>query len=155
MRGTCHTLAELPPEIEEVLAAARRAVLVTTAPTGTPRPVPVCFAVRSGEAVTAVDHKPKSSPRLARLADVRRTGRAVLLVDRWDEDWTRLAWIRIEGRARLDAPGSAADELRARYPQYEAMPPAGEVIALTPERILWWTAAESPGSGSDPGRRHE
>lgn len=140
--GICRTLAEVPPGPGAVLEAARRAVLVTTAPNGTPRPVPACFAVRGGEIVTAVDHKPKSGAPLARIADIRRTGRAVLLVDRWDEDWTRLAWLRIEARARLDTPGSADAVLVPRYPQYAAAPPVGDVIALIPERVVWWTWAE-------------
>lgn len=69
--GICRTLAEVPPGPGAVLEAARRAVLVTTAPNGTPRPMPVCFAVRGGEIVTAVDHKPKSGAPLARIADIR------------------------------------------------------------------------------------
>lgn len=142
--GFCHSLADAPREVAEVLDEARRAVLVTTAPAGTPRPVPVCFAVRGGEIVTAVDHKPKSGHTLARIADVRRTRRAVLLVDRWDEDWTRLAWVRIEGRVRLDTPGSADAALAARYPQYATIPPAGDVIALVPERVVWWTWMNAP-----------
>ncbi|HYZ46435.1 MAG TPA: TIGR03668 family PPOX class F420-dependent oxidoreductase, partial [Actinomycetota bacterium] len=40
--------------------------------------------------------------------------------------------------ATLEPPGSASAELLERYPQYRDDPPAGQVIALTPERILWW-----------------
>ena len=144
--GISRTLGDLPVEIAAVLYGARRALLTTTAPDGSPRPVPVCFALRGNEIVSAVDHKPKSGASLARINDIRRTGRAVLLVDRWDEDWTRLAWLRIAARARVDEPGSATAALVSRYPQYANAAPVGEVIALAPERIVWW-AWMDPGHG--------
>ena len=70
-----------------------------------------------------------------------------VLADRWDEDWSRLAWLRIDGRAasgrRRGAPGHAAvvEALRAKYPQYrshrlETRP----VIAITVERTTGWGA---------------
>jgi PPOX class probable F420-dependent enzyme len=102
--------------------------------------VPVCFALRLGEIVIAVDQKPKRAGREpARVRNVRRRGDATLLVDRWDEDWTKLAWVMARGSARIDPPGSATAALVERYPQYRADPPRGDVIALRPERILWWT----------------
>ncbi len=99
----------------------------------------MCFARRGDDLVTAIDQKPKETDREpARVANVRRHGRATLLIDRWDEDWTRLGWVMIRAAATLEPPGSASAELLERYPQYRDDPPAGQVIALTPERILWW-----------------
>jgi hypothetical protein len=47
-----------------------------------------------------------------------------VLIDRWDEDWARLAWLRLTGRAVVVDPGAAPagalDALRAKYPQYIA-----------------------------------
>ena len=114
------------------LVEMRRLVLVTVAPSGALRPVPVCFALAPPQTDvlwTPLDEKPKrvdDPPRLARVRDVLQRPRVALLADRWEEDWSRLAWLRLEGDARLMEPaGPTASEhadavtaLRARYPQY-------------------------------------
>ena len=112
------------------LESARRAVLATIAPDGRPRLVPICF-VLAGDAptlYTPIDDKPKRDDdplALARVRDIVADPRVTVLVDRWDEDWTRLAWLRGEGRATLLEPGAAPAEhaaavaaLREKYPQY-------------------------------------
>jgi coenzyme F420-0:L-glutamate ligase / coenzyme F420-1:gamma-L-glutamate ligase len=114
------------------LSSARRAVLATIDPSGRPRLVPICFVLHEHEAVvySALDDKPKAvgDPHaLARVRDVQRDPRVSILVDRWDEDWTRLAWLRCHGTASLLEPtGDASDEhawavraLRGKYRQYE------------------------------------
>ena len=123
----------LLPAESRFLAAARRAVLATTDPDGRPRLVPVCFVlVGAGDAATIyspLDEKPKrvADPhRLARVRDLVARPGVTLLVDRWDEDWGRLAWLRVHGRAELVEPDeTAAAErvaaiaaLRAKYPLY-------------------------------------
>ncbi len=117
------------------LHATRRAVLVTIAPDGRPRPVPICFVVSPDAPVlyTPIDDKPKVNTEvasLARVRDIAAGDRVSILADRWDEDWTRLAWLRVDGRARLVEPGDPADAgmddeheravhaLRAKYEQY-------------------------------------
>jgi PPOX class probable F420-dependent enzyme len=109
------------------LAAMRRATLVTIAPDGRPRPVPICFVLAADAPVlyTPLDDKPKRTddPRaLARVRDIAADPRVSVLADRWDEDWTRLAWLRAEGRAALLDPGpehaTAVATLRSTYPQY-------------------------------------
>src|SRR6476646_172350 len=92
------------------LHATRRAILVTIAPDGRPRPVPICFVVSPDAPTlyTPIDDKPKLSTdvaSLARVRDIAADVRVSILADRWDEDWTRLAWLRAEGRARLVRPG--------------------------------------------------
>lgn len=114
-------------------------MLATTASDGSPRAVPVCFAIVNGEVVTAVDQKPKSTRRPARLVNAQRAGTATLLFDRWDEDWTRLGWVMVTGRARIEPPGWGRDELIARYPQYGTDPPLGESLVVMPSSVRWWT----------------
>ena len=136
-----------------LLADARRAVLATIAPDGHPRLVPVCFVVDPALPVlyTPLDDKPKSvedRTALARVRDIAGDGRASVLVDRWDEDWTRLAWLRLDGRAALlppDDPGHTAvvAALRKRYPQYATHGLDDRpVIAITVERATRWSAAD-------------
>ena len=137
--GSGAALEDLPDAARALLEEARRGALATLDAHGRPHVVPVCYAARRGEIVTAIDHKPKSGRRLARLAHVERDARATLMVDRWDEEWTRLAWVMVQGRAELRPPASADDDLVRRYPHYRARPPRGPVIALLPERVLWWS----------------
>ena len=149
--------AALDHEDLDVLAASRRAVLATIAPTGRPRLVPITFAftLRNGSAVlySALDQKPKAvmDPRdLARVRDILERPRVSVLVDLWDEDWTRLAWLRLDGRATLleptDVPAgehaAAAELLRARYPQYAEMAlEQRPMLRIDVERAVRWSAA--------------
>lgn len=140
-----------------LLVTERRATLTTIAPDGHPRSVPCCFAIGvedDGMVIdTPIDAKPKASSdpmRLSRVRDIRRDPRVTLLVDRWDEDWSRLAWVRVEGSARLLLPWAPPDAeahalavraLRVRYPQYldqrlETLP----VIRIVPHRVTGWSA---------------
>lgn len=92
---------------------------------------------------TAVDDKPKRFRDLRRTANIRATGVACLLVDHYDEDWSQLWWVRLDGRARVvddrAEAARAAEALRAKYPQYDR-PPAGPVLALDVERWRGWSA---------------
>ena len=137
--GKCATLGDLPPRALELIQHARRAVLSTATPSA-PHSVPVCFAVDEDRIVSAVDQKPKRSNRLRRVENIRQNPEVTLLFDRWDEDWSRLAWVMVTGRATVEPPGSADQLLAARYVQYRDDPPKGEVIAVMPETIRWWSA---------------
>lgn len=127
----------------ELVAECRVARLGTIAADGRPRLVPVCYAVVGGTVVIAVDEKPKRGGRLARLRDIARDPRVTMLVDRYEDDWTRLAWVRIEGRAAVQERGeehpAALEALRARYPQYREMRIEKlTLIVITPERVVGW-----------------
>ncbi len=150
-------MAILQPDHVAFLASARRAVLATIAPNGGPRQVPVCFAVLESAGDTTLysplDEKPKrgTDPHaLARVRDLSARPAVSLLVDRWHEDWTRLAWLRVEATASLVEPGApehapAVAALRARYPQYRTQAlDVRPLIRLQPVRATWWSAADPP-----------
>ena len=141
----------LDPAQRAFIESARTATLVTMGGAGVPRPLPVCFVLDPLAAVlyTPIDEKPKRSDdptTLARVRDIAARPEVAVLVDRWDEDWTRLAWVRCHGRAALIEPGAAEhadaiDALRAKYPQYvdhrlEERP----VIRIEIERATGWGA---------------
>ncbi|MEO5964452.1 MAG: TIGR03668 family PPOX class F420-dependent oxidoreductase [Candidatus Limnocylindrales bacterium] len=136
---------------------ARTATLATTAPDGRPRLVPVCFVL--GEVdddqgrprlYTPLDEKPKRDPdpkALARVRDLLVLPQATVLVDRWDEDWSRLAWIRMYGTGELLEPepreveehARAVAGLRAKYPQYhEHDLDARPMIRIAVDRVVTW-----------------
>ena len=117
-------MPSLPPGIaEQRLALARIGRLATVTAAGRPHIVPVCFALADGRIVTAVDAKPKATTELARLENVRATGRAGLLVDHYEEDWTALWWVRVDGIAEVIRSESAIDALAEKYEQYRAARP--------------------------------
>ncbi len=135
------------------LVAARRAILVTIDPHGRPRPVPVCFIVDAADptgvrVVTPLDDKPKATRdkrTLARVRDIRTRPEVSLLVDRWDEDWSRLAWLQARGKARPTPQGPEAQKvigaLRGKYAQYGDTPLEGPVLRIDVDRWLTWEAS--------------
>jgi PPOX class probable F420-dependent enzyme len=132
-------MPSLPPATaEERLTAARVGRLATVTGDGRPHVVPVCYTLHQGRIVTAVDAKPKATTALARLENVRATGRASLLVDHYEEDWSQLWWVRVDGPAEVLESEAAIDALTAKYDQYVSARPAGPVIAITPERWRSW-----------------
>lgn len=136
----------LDPDDQRVrVASAPVARLATLRADGTPRLVPITFALVDGLLCSAVDTvKPKTSTRLARIADVVRDPRVGVVVDHYADDWTALWWVRIDGTAAVHDD----DEVRtrtlaalvAKYEPYAAAPPDGPVLVVTPVRWSGWTA---------------
>lgn len=133
--------------IVEAMDAARVARLATVGVGGAIRLVPICFAVVDEWMVSAVDHKPKRTPRLRRLDDIAASGRATVLIDHYDDaDWSRLWWVRIDGRAEvLAADDRPAAEARAaligKYVQYREHPPSGTVYRIAMDEVRSWRSA--------------
>ena len=118
--------------------------LATMAPDGGPHLVPMCFVLDGETVFSVVDDKPKRSRRLQRLVNLEANSRCALLVDRYDDDWSRLWWIRLDARGRVagdDAERADALELlAAKYRQYADRPPGGDVLALEIVRWTGWSA---------------
>jgi PPOX class probable F420-dependent enzyme len=133
--------------IVEALDAARVARLATVGVGGAIRLVPICFAVVDEWMVSAVDHKPKRTAQLRRLADIAASGRATVLIDHYDDaDWSRLWWVRIDGRAEVlaDDDRPAADARAAligKYVQYREHPPSGTVYRIAMDEVRSWRSA--------------
>ena len=118
--------------------------LATVRRDGRPHVVPVCFVVTNDVVYSAVDDKPKRHRHLQRISNVAATGAASLLIDEYDDDWSRLWWVRLDGRARLvDNTVEAERAIRLlcdKYPQYRDQPPSGPVLAVDVERWVGWSA---------------
>jgi PPOX class probable F420-dependent enzyme len=134
-----------PGEARERLATARVARLATVSAAGQPHLVPVTFAVDGDTIYTAVDHKPKTTTRLRRLANIAENPQVTVLADHYADDWNQLWWTRADGHATvLTRPGDTQAPvalLAVRYPQYQATPPAGPVIAITVTGWSGWSYA--------------
>ena len=134
--------------IRKKLKKARVARLATLDAKGGPHIVPVCFVYDGKVFYTAIDRKPKrvSADRLVRMQNIRAVSRVALLIDEYDDDWTRLWYVLIRGKAEL-IPDSAHKErasairkLRAKYPQYARgmLAEDAPIIRITPERTTGW-----------------
>ena len=126
--------------------------LGTVTPDGGPHLVPVVFMLEPDRDVvwTAVDAKPKSTKSLRRLANIAANPRVSLLVDDYDEDWTRLWWVRGDGHASIwsdsdPEPSAALDALAAKYPQYSAERPDGPVVRIEIHTWRSWAASGQTG----------
>jgi PPOX class probable F420-dependent enzyme len=136
---------ELVAWANELLESARVARLGLLDLEGAPRVLPVTFAMAEGRIWTAIDQKPKSSEEPARLGFLRRDPRAALTVDRYSDDWEELAWVQVLGRVsilELDDGPAGLEALTAKYEPYREEAPPGPLLALDPQRYLWWRAAD-------------
>src|SRR5204863_4028838 len=109
-------------EARELLASAAVGRLATVGSDGRPHLVPICFAVEGSTLFTAVDHKPKRTLALRRLANVAANPAVSVLADHYEDDWSRLWWVRADGVARVveaETPehAGAVELLRSRYAQ--------------------------------------
>ena len=94
--------------------------------------------------VTAVDHKPKRTPRLQRLENIRTNPSVTLLVDHYDDDWTAVWWVRVDGTATLhDSHEQGRELLAAKYPQYaEAPEHLGRMVVIHPTKWTSWAYSD-------------
>ena len=135
---------EAPAWAWAMLREERVARLSTASASGAPHVVPVCFVFDGRDLWTPIDGKPKSTRALRRVRNLAENAGACLLVDHYEEDWRELRWVAVHGRGELVAGGAdaapALARLRVKYPQYAEVEVGPEVIRLTPERIVAWSA---------------
>ena len=131
--------------VESFLQAQRVARLATVDARGRPHVVPIVFAYADGCVYTPVDRKPKSAPpkRLRRVRNIAANPQVQVLVDHYDEDWRRLGYVQLRGRAELIERGSeyrrALRLLERKYPQYADLPLGGRpVIKVTVDHVVSW-----------------
>ena len=127
------------------LESHRVAHLATAGAEGMPHVVPVCFAFDGKCIYIAIDEKPKrvAGSRLKRLRNIAENSQVALVVDDYSDDWSRLAWLMVRGRAEVVLAGreraEALRSLRAKYPRYQAMALEDlPLLVITPDRITAW-----------------
>jgi PPOX class probable F420-dependent enzyme len=132
------------PTMRRRVSEARVARLATVTAGDRPHIVPCCF-VFDGEhdrIYSAVDGKPKSTLALRRLDNLRAHPHASLLVDHYDDDWSTLWWVRIDGSALAIDDGDerrrALALLAGKHRQYRTTPPTGTVIVINAEVWRAW-----------------
>ena len=123
----------------------RVARFATADPGGQPHIVPICYAVSGDSVYSTIDEKPKrlTDKPLKRIRNLQQNPHVALVVDRYDEDWTRLGWVMVQGEAALldngEEHSKAQRLLKARYPQLDEMQISElPVIAIRIKRVVSW-----------------
>ena len=133
--------------VQAKLRESRVARLATEDADGRPHVVPICYVYDGRSFYTALDLKPKRMPleKLARVRHIQANPNVALLVDQYHEDWGRLWYILVRGKAEVLSEGAAQREalhlLREKYPQYASsrlLPEDAPVIRIIPTKIITW-----------------
>ena len=132
---------EMRRRIRSVMVAR----LATVGRDGRPHVVPITFASGDEALYFAIDFKPKKTADLQRLRNIEANPAVSVLVDHYEDDWTKLWWVRVDGNARIVLDGADFDAaialLTERYPQYRSARPVGPAVAIAIERMTGWAAS--------------
>ena len=119
--------------------------LATADSRAVPHVAPVCFTISQSTLYVTIDEKPKrvAGSALKRIRNIERNPVVAIVVDRYHEDWTRLGWVMLRGRAEILRAGTEHDRaqelLCCRYRQLAAMQIAElPVVAVRLERVTSW-----------------
>ena len=120
----------------------------------TPKPTPISASLgreRTACSRTAAPIKTipnmNDASRRSRLrnspANIRANPKVAMVADRYDEDWSKLGWVMIQGEAEIlesgDLHDAAQTELRARYPQLRTMHLSHlPVVAIRIAHVISW-----------------
>jgi len=147
-RSSPACVPDLSAQARELLTTARVAHLATADQYARPHVVPIVFVWRDGILYTPLDRKPKRDDdwhALRRVRNIETNGRVAIIVDHYEEDWTKLAWVLLEGVATILETGeereAAIRALQAKYAQYAgAALDARPVVRVAIERTVAWRA---------------
>jgi PPOX class probable F420-dependent enzyme len=139
----------LSPEERAFAECHRVARLATADAAGAPHVIPICYAVVGDAFYFVVDEKPKRTRTgLKRLRNIAANPHVAVVIDDYDDDWSRLAYLLVRGRAAVVAERTEYEAvlsaLRKRYPQYRAMQLRLEthpLVCIIPEQRHLWRAA--------------
>ena len=136
---------ELPAGAFRLIRSARVAHLATADSAGKPLVIPICFVFDGKRIYSPIDEKPKRiAPRkLKRLRNIEANPQVSLVIDRWNEDWRKLAYILVSGRAKILLAGQnhrrAVSLLRRKYRQYRSMAiDQRPMIVIRPGSVRVW-----------------
>jgi PPOX class probable F420-dependent enzyme len=135
------------PFVPRLVRSARVAHLATADKNGRPHVIPICFVFDGNYFYSPIDEKPKRTApeKLKRIRNILENPQVSLVVDHYDEDWRKLSYVLVSGKARMLLSGAkhgkAVKLLRRKYPQYRKMRiDKLPMILIRPTRMTSWDA---------------
>jgi PPOX class probable F420-dependent enzyme len=132
---------------KEFIERARVARLATVNSQSEPHLVPVVFVFDGNYFYIPIDEKRKTvkPDKLKRVLNIKENPQVALLIDEYNEDWTRLAFVMVQGKASIVSQvredtrlHEAHKKLMAKYLQYQKVRLSETCIMIKPEKILSW-----------------
>ena len=136
--------------LEEFIERARVARLATVDYASKPYLVPVVFVFDGNHFFIPIDQKRKTvkPQRLKRIKNIQHNPNVALLIDKYNEDWTKLAFVMIQGKASIITSKTqgniqlqeAYKKLTTKYRQYQKIRLSEMCIIIKPEKVVSWGA---------------
>jgi PPOX class probable F420-dependent enzyme len=137
--------------IKAIVDKARVARLATVDSEYRPHLIPVVFVFDNDCYFIPIDkkHKRCTPEKLRRTKNIQQNSNVVLLIDEYNEDWTKLYFIMIQGKASIIG-GKKLEQyemvllekahklLYEKYLQYEKIDVGGYVIMIDPTKVISW-----------------
>ncbi len=149
------SVSSLAPSASRLVRSARVARLATSGADRQPHVIPICFVFDGKDFFSPLDEKPKrvAPHKLKRLRNIGENAKVSLVIDHYEEDWRKLSYTLVFGKARVLTRGKkhrdAVSRLRRKYPQYRHMAiHQRPLIQITPNRWSFWESLKgTPSSG--------
>ena len=135
----------------KIIYKARVARLATVDLECKPHLIPVVFVYDEHYYFIPIDEKTKRSrpEKLKRVRNIQQNPNVALLIDEYNEDWTKLYFIMIQGKAsiiggkKLEQQDQLLFEkahklLYDKYPQYQKIGIGEYIITIIPRKVLTW-----------------
>ena len=91
--------------------------------------MPICFAIEGDTLYTAWTRS-RSGPAGSSGCNIEANPQVEVLIDHYEDDWSRLWWVRLRGTARIVDDRTRRGAARRQVPAVPRAPPSGPVIAV-------------------------
>lgn len=138
----------ISPAVEEFIERAKVARLATIDSEFKPHLLPVVFVFDGNNFFVPVDEKRKTAKpeKLKRIRNIQNNPNVALLIDEYSEDWTKLAFVMIQGKASIANKTEeniqvreAYKKLMTKYVQYQKVGVGELCIVITPKKVASWS----------------
>jgi PPOX class probable F420-dependent enzyme len=137
--------------VKTIIDKARVARLATIDSECKPHLIPVVFVFGNDCYYIPIDEKTKQSrpEKLKRAKNIQQNPNVALLIDEYNEDWTKLYFIMIQGKASI-IRGKELEQnellllekahklLSDKYLQYQKIGIGDFVIMIIPQKVITW-----------------
>jgi PPOX class probable F420-dependent enzyme len=138
--------------VKTIIDKARVARLATIDSECKPHLIPVVFVFGNDCYYIPIDEKTKQSrpEKLKRAKNIQQNPNVALLIDEYNEDWTKLYFIMIQGKASIIGGKELEQQnellllekahklLSDKYLQYQKIGIGDFVIMIIPQKVITW-----------------